>query len=113
MNDLRRHSEDYLSVRRALGYKLIGEGRLLDDFVGFLEDAGAATVKTSLAVTWTTIATTGSAAYLARRMRVARCFARYLGSLDQATEVPPADLFPAGKHRPVPIHGDSAGYDPY
>jgi integrase len=108
MNDLRRHSEDYLSVRRALGYKLIGEGRLLVDFVSFLEDAGAATVKTSLAVAWTTQAATGSAAYLARRMRVARCFAGYLGSLDQATEVPPTDLFPAGKHRPVPyIYSDS------
>jgi integrase len=108
MNDLRRHSEDYLSVRRALGYKLVGEGRLLVDFVSFLEDAGAATVTTSVAVAWTTKAASGSAAYLARRMRVARCFARYLGSLDQATEVPPTDLFPAGKHRPVPyIYSDS------
>ena len=106
MSDLGRHSQDYLSVRRALGYKLVGEGRLLADFVTYAEEAGASTVTTDLAVGWTTKAT-GSTAYLARRMRVARSFARYLHALDPAAEVPPADLFPAGKHRPVPyIYSD-------
>jgi integrase len=57
-------------------------------------------------VTWA-CTVTGSTAYLARRMRVARGFARYVHSLDPSTEVPPADLFPAGKHRPVPyIYSD-------
>lgn len=108
MSDLRRHSQDYLSVRRALGYKLTGEGRLLSDLVTFLEQAGASTVTTSLAAAWTTRAATGSAAYLARRMRVARGFARYLHAFNPTVEIPPADLFPAGKHRPVPyIYSDS------
>lgn len=102
MNDLRRHSQDYLTVRRALGYKLVGEGNLLADFVTFVEGTGASTVTTDLAVAWTAMAATGSAAYLARRMRVARSFARHLHTLDPTTEIPPADLFPAGKHRPVP-----------
>ena len=101
MNDLRRHSEDYLSLRRALGYKLVGEGQLLVGFVTFCERAGVSRLNTEVAVAWTT-AVAGSAAYLARRMRVARCFAGYLHSLDPSTEVPPAELFPAGKHRPVP-----------
>ena len=101
MNDLRRHAQDYLGLRRALGYKLVGEGHLLGDFVGFCEEAGASTVTTCLAAAWTT-QVTGSAAYIARRMRVARHFARYLHALDPATEVPPDGLFPAGKYRPVP-----------
>jgi integrase/recombinase XerD len=101
VSDIRSHSQDYLSVRRALGYKLVGEGRLLFDLVRFLEAAGASTITTALAVAWTT-KVTGSAAYLARRMRVARSFARYLHALDPSCEIPPADLFPAGRHRPVP-----------
>jgi integrase/recombinase XerD len=106
VSDLRCHSHDYLAVRRALGYKLTGEGRLLADLVAFLDQAGAATVTTALAVAWTT-KVTGSAAYAARRMRVARSFARYLHALDPNCEIPPADLFPAGKHRPVPyIYSD-------
>ncbi|MDA8400395.1 MAG: tyrosine-type recombinase/integrase [Candidatus Dormibacteria bacterium] len=106
MNELRHHSEDYLNLRRALGYKLVGEGQLLAGFVTFCEQAGAAAVTTDLATAWTT-SVAGSAPYLARRMRVTRCFARYLHSLDQSAEVPPAGLFPAGKHRPVPyIYSD-------
>ncbi len=106
MNDLRRHSEDYLSLRRALGYKLIGEGQLLAAFVTFCEQTGVSRLNTEVAVAWTTVVA-GSAAYLARRMRVARCFAGYLHSLDPSTEVPGAELVPAGKHRPVPyIYGN-------
>lgn len=102
MNGLRQHSEDYLAVRRALGYKLVGEGQLLAGFVAFAEGAGAPVLTTDLAVTWTTKATRGSPDYLARRMRVVRSFARYLHTLDPATEIPPSDLFPCRKHRPTP-----------
>jgi integrase len=106
VSDLRGHSRDYLALRRSLGYKLVGEGRLLADLVVFFEEVGASTITTALAVAWTT-KVTGSAAYLARRMRVARSFARYLHALDPSCQIPPADLFPAGKHRPVPyIYSD-------
>jgi integrase len=106
MSDLSRHSEDYLRLRRALGYKLVGEGQLLASFVSYLEQAGATTVSAEAAVAWTT-SVAGSATYLARRMRVARSFARYLCSFDPSTQVPPDGLFPAGKHRPVPyIYSD-------
>jgi len=106
VTELRRHSQDYLSLRRALGYKLIGEAGLLASFIAFLEQAGQSRVSTEAALAWTT-KVTGSAAYLARRMRVARSFARYLHSLDPNAEVPPAELFPAGKHRPTPyIYSD-------
>lgn len=102
MNALSRHAEDYLQVRRALGYKLRSEGQLLVGLVGYLEQAGAATVTTSAAVEWTRLANGASADSLARRMRVARGFARYLAALDPSTEVPPPDLFPCGKYRPAP-----------
>ena len=40
-------------------------------------------------------------------MRAVRGFARYLHALDPATEIPPLDLLPARKHRPIPyIYSD-------
>lgn len=102
MNGLRQHSENYLAIRRALGYKLKGEGHLLAGFVAFAEEAGAPVLTTDLAVAWTRRATSGAPAYLARRMRVVRSFARYLHTLDPATEIPPLDLFPCRKYRPTP-----------
>lgn len=102
MNGLRQRSQDYLAVRRALGYKLVGEGQLLAGFVTFAEEVGAASVTTDLAVAWTTKTTSASPAYLARRMRVVRSFARWCHTVDPATEIPSVDLFPSRKHRPTP-----------
>ena len=36
--------EDYLRLRRALGFKLARHGRVLPSLVGYLESAGAATL---------------------------------------------------------------------
>ena len=102
MSGLGEQAEDYLAMRRALGYKLTGEGRLLAGFVAFADQAGATTITTDLAVAWTNRATGAGTAYRARRMRVVRSFARHLHALEPDTEVPPADLFPAGKYRPTP-----------
>lgn len=95
-------------IRRTLGFKLRGEGQLLASFVVFIEANGATTITNTLCVTWTRLATNAGAAYLARRMRVTRSFARYLHSIDPRTEVPPADLFPGSKYRPTPhIYSDT------
>ncbi len=40
---------DYLTIRRALGFKLVEHQRLLDDFATYLEQAGASTITTELA----------------------------------------------------------------
>lgn len=37
MTDLRHALDDYLTIRRALGFKLERAGLLLADFVGYLE----------------------------------------------------------------------------
>jgi hypothetical protein len=41
MSELRRHAEDYLRLRRSLGFKLILHGPLLAQFVDYLDAAGA------------------------------------------------------------------------
>jgi integrase/recombinase XerD len=100
MSTLSLHLDDYLRLRRALGFKLEREGRLLAQFVAFLEAAGTTTITSDLAITWA-----GQPAQpnpRALRLRVARKFAIYLLTIDPLTEIPPPDVFPYRKHRRVP-----------
>src|SRR5207248_10900737 len=50
MTDLRQALNDYLAMRRALGFKLQRAGQLLPGFVTYMEQAGAATITTELAL---------------------------------------------------------------
>ena len=52
MSELSGHVEDYLRLRRALGFKLERAGHLLPQLVAYLEAAGAATVTSDLAIAW-------------------------------------------------------------
>ncbi len=50
MTDLRSAMNDYLTVRRQLGFQLRETGRRLEDYVEFSEQAGAEHVTSKLAV---------------------------------------------------------------
>ena len=52
---LRAALEDYLSLRRALGFKLNNAGRLLGQFVGYLEERGINTITTDDALAWASL----------------------------------------------------------
>ena len=92
MSGLRARAEEYLAMRRALGFKLTSHGSRLMSFVRFCEDRGATTVTTDLAVEWATSTPSDHEAYQARRLDIVRIFARHLQPLDPATEVPPEDV---------------------
>jgi integrase/recombinase XerD len=94
--------KDYLSVRRALGFKLAENGRLLPDFVAYLEAAGASTVTTELAVAWATQPTGCTPVWWARRLAMVRGFARHLSAIDAGTEVPPSGVLPHRCRRAAP-----------
>ncbi len=98
MSGLNQAVEDYLTTRRALGFKLERQGRLLPHLVGYLERAGAATVTTELALAWAT-QSEGHPDESAKRLSVARGFARYLQTLDSNAEVPAADLLARQPYR--------------
>jgi integrase len=102
MSALAERVQSYLQVRRALGFKLVGEETLLREFVAFADAAGQRTVTTQVALEWARRPASGSANYLSRRLRAVRGFARYLKTLDPACEVPPLELLPASKYRPTP-----------
>ena len=99
---LRPALNDYLTMRRALGYKLQRTEKLLADFVGFVEAAAADRITIDLALSWATLPAEGDLSWWSARLTVVRAFARYLRTLDPATEVPPTDLLPARSHRAVP-----------
>jgi integrase/recombinase XerD len=93
---------DYLSLRRALGFRLASAGRLLGQFAGYLEARGIDTVTAEHALAWATQPAGASAHWQAIRLSVVRGFAAYLHSLDPAAEVIPAGQFRPGVCRATP-----------
>jgi integrase/recombinase XerD len=93
---------DYLRIRRQLGFELKHAGRLLEDFVGFLEHAGAERITTQLAVAWAKLPQDVHPHRWRQRLGIVRGFARYLATIDPASEVPAEDLLPATRQRVAP-----------
>jgi integrase/recombinase XerD len=102
MSPLWGHVEDYLRLRRALGYKLERAGYLLPKLVTYVEAAGSATLTIELAVSWARLPANARPNHWAARLAVARGFARYLQTIEPTTQVPPAGVFPSRRHRPAP-----------
>jgi integrase/recombinase XerD len=100
-SDLHRSLEEYLSVRRSLGYKLDSVAPALRGFVGFAEQSGADTISTELALAWAVQPSQASPIWLAHRLSMVRGFARYLHAVNPATEIPPAGLLCARGYRPA------------
>ena len=101
MSAIRSAAEDYLAIRRSLGFKLGTQGRVLMDFVEYLEQTGMTTVTTNAAVEWAATPSSASPLWHAMRLGVARRFAAHLRLLDGRSEVPPPDVMPE-RHRRLP-----------
>ncbi len=108
MTPLGHAANDYLRIRRALGFKLVEEARLLRSFVAYMDAAGAETITVERALGWATLPISATAVHRAKRLRAVRGFARYLKTIDPATELLATDLLPAGgRPRPTPyIYSD-------
>ena len=78
MSTLATHVHDYLRMRRALGFKLDREQRLLSQFAAYLQEAGASTVTSNLAIAWARLPVHAQPNQWAQRLAVARRFAAYL-----------------------------------
>ncbi len=86
--------DEYLKVRRALGFKLTTPGGLLQRFVTYAEQEGASSITTELALRWATGQTKCQPAQWANRLSMVRRFARHMSALDPTTEIPPQGLLP-------------------
>ena len=94
MNTLREALQEYLKLRRGLGFKMQDAAVLLSRFVAFMEERQAPTITIRLALQWVEQATTVRPAERARRLVFVRGFARHRSATDPVTEVPPATLMP-------------------
>jgi len=121
VSDLSEHVENYLATRRALGYRLEDDGRLLPDFVSYLHRQGTERVTVDAALAWATQTDT-STQRTANRLAAVRHFASYLQVFEPDTQIPPIDLLPKVATRTAPylyspgeiaaLMGAAAGLNP-
>ncbi len=101
MNTLREALQEYIELRRGLGYKMHCEGLLLPRFVSFMEERNAENINVRLAVEWAQCASVQPAEW-ARRLCFVRGFARHRSATDSCTEIPPLGLLPHRSTRARP-----------
>ena len=102
MNTLREAVQEYLDMRRALGFKLREAGTGLTDFVTFLERRNTRYITQALALAWAQQPSKAQPAHWARRLCFVREFARYRSATDPRTQIPPQGLLPFHPKRAQP-----------
>lgn len=94
MTPMRTAIDEYLDLRRALGFRLKKDERLLGQFAGFMEQRRAVHITAKLAAEWAQQTPSTDQNYHAGRLRAVRSFARHRIHDDPMTEVPPTDMLP-------------------
>jgi integrase/recombinase XerD len=102
MSTMRQAAEDYLALRRAMGFTLEKPGRLVLQFAYHLDrlDTRQLTIETALA--WARQPAHADPSWWAYRLSAVRGFAAYLHPRQPGTEVPPTDLLPLRTKRATP-----------
>jgi integrase/recombinase XerD len=101
MNTLREALQEYIDLRRRLGFKMHDAGLLLPRFVSFLDERQAEYITTRLALEWARRPAVQPAEW-ARRLCFVRGFARHRSATDSRTEIPPGGLLPHRSTRARP-----------
>jgi integrase/recombinase XerD len=102
MISLREAVEEYLAMRRSLGFKLRDMGYCLHHFVSFMEQEGAAIITAQLALRWAQQPQGVLPTHWATRLSFVRTFTRYWSATDPRTEIPPTGLLPYHPKRATP-----------
>jgi integrase/recombinase XerD len=102
MKSVRNAIEDYIALRRSLGFKLHGMATSLGKFASFLEQKEAPYITTALALEWAMQTLDHSPSHWAQRLGFIRVFAHHWSATDPRTEIPPAGLLPFRARRARP-----------
>ncbi len=95
--------DDYLRVRRGLGFDLESTEWKLREFATYADRIGhRGAVTIELAVEWAQSSRSSNPAQAVRRLAAVRQFARHRALFDPATEVPPVGLLGRIPRRPPP-----------
>ena len=93
--ELRIRLERYLALRRALGFAMRAEERLLRNFLAFLASRDPqGPIRAAAAVEWACCTPRCGAGGRARRLSVVRCFLNHVRACAPETEVPGPGLLP-------------------
>ena len=103
MSELSAALDEYLALRRSLGYKLERASRLLADFVAYLDATSGRHITVETALAWAVLAPNPDSVWRAQRLGMVRGFARYLHAIDPGHQIPPTGLVPRGRGRPTPF----------
>jgi integrase len=102
MTTLRQAVQEYVRMRRDLGFKLQEAGKGLIDFVTFMEQNRASYITQTLALVWAQQPLNAQPAYRAQRLSFVRGFAHYRSATDPRTQIPAQGLLPFQLRRPRP-----------
>ena len=107
MSELRQALDDYIAVRRRLGFDLRLPASLLRNFISFVEANEVTYITRALAIRWAKQPRDAQPATWAWRLGIVRRFARWRSVTDPRTEVPPEGLMPYRYYRKPPyIYSD-------
>src|SRR6266436_6239877 len=98
MTVLRRAVEEYVSLRRSLGFHLAIQAGILRRFAKFAAQQKAPVLTTELVLRWVGGMTDVLPATAARSLSVVRQFAVWWKTKNARTEVPPERLMPGRHH---------------
>lgn len=99
---MRQRAQEYLALRRAMGFKLERPGSLVLQFADHLDRQGTTSITVDAAVTWARQPAQASPMWWGYRLSAVRGFATYLHPRMSGIEVPPADLLPLRSQRATP-----------
>ncbi len=102
MSTLREALNDYLTLRRSLGYKLQDAGQVLPGFITYLESHNSDFITQELALAWSLDPPKGQATRCAMRLSMVRGFARHRYWSDARTQIPSLGLLPIKRKRAKP-----------
>ncbi len=99
---LQARAEEYLAIRRGLGYELVTPGRLVRRFAADCDAAGITTVTIQAALDWAQRSAGAQDWTRWLRLSAIRGFATFLHALDPGHQIPPRELLPRRQVRPAP-----------
>src|SRR4051794_41855352 len=103
MSKLNRALNEYLSIRRALGFELREVAGCLRHFVAFLETEGASYITKEAALRWATQPAEAEPATWAWRLGMVRRFAAWHAAMEPRTEIPSAGFPPPRQPQKKPF----------
>jgi len=102
MSEMRKAVDEYLALRRSLGFRFLNHQNILHDFVSYFEKQGLPYITIRAALDWAKLPAKAHPRHWANRLSKLRGFARHWSATDPRTEIPPLGLISCRYDRRVP-----------